>query len=259
MTQAITIPSIAVLEKVVIEGDLAKLTARERVDYYRRVCESVGLNPFTKPFLYITLNGKLTLYATRDCGDQLRRRDGISVSKLNREVTEGMYVVTAEARTPDGRTDSSIGAVPIDNLKGEARANAMMKAETKAKRRVTLSICGLGWLDETETDTTPDAMPVNVDIVTGEIMEPAKVAAAAQRSAANKAPTSGNISLGTLRETATTCGWSDEDTMHWLEDNGYVKDGRWLKGSQAALKVMQQIAEVQQANAEADQKEELPY
>jgi hypothetical protein len=28
-----------------------------------------------------------------------------------------------------------------------------MKAETKAKRRVTLSICGLGFLDETEVET----------------------------------------------------------------------------------------------------------
>jgi hypothetical protein len=31
-------------------------------------------------------------------------------------------------------------------------ANALMKAETKAKRRATLSICGLGMLDETEVE-----------------------------------------------------------------------------------------------------------
>jgi hypothetical protein len=40
-------------------------------------------------------------------------------------------------------------------LKGEARANAELKAVTKAKRRATLSICGLGWLDETEVDDIP--------------------------------------------------------------------------------------------------------
>jgi len=40
---------------------------------------------------------------------------------------------------------------------GEARANLMMKAETKAKRRVTLSICGLGMLDETEVESLPPA------------------------------------------------------------------------------------------------------
>jgi hypothetical protein len=54
---------------------------------------------------------------------------------------------------PNGRQDESIGAVNIAGLKGENRANAMMKAETKAKRRVTLSICGLGLLDETEVET----------------------------------------------------------------------------------------------------------
>jgi hypothetical protein len=44
-----------------------------------------------------------------------------------------------------------------------------MKAETKAKRRVTLSIAGLGWLDETEADAVPGARPVAVDTDTGEI------------------------------------------------------------------------------------------
>ena len=40
-------------------GDLALLTAGERLSYYGKVCESLGLNPLTKPFQYIRLNGKL--------------------------------------------------------------------------------------------------------------------------------------------------------------------------------------------------------
>jgi hypothetical protein len=63
-----------------------------------------------------------------------------------------VLVVTARATMPDGRVDESIGALPIDKLQGEARANALMKCETKAKRRVTLSICGLGMLDESEIE-----------------------------------------------------------------------------------------------------------
>src|SRR5262249_39548261 len=55
------------------------------------------------------------------------------------------------------RTDESIGAVNINGLRGDALANGLMKAETKAKRRGTLSICGLGFLDETETETIPRA------------------------------------------------------------------------------------------------------
>lgn len=148
-----------VIESVVIGGDLEQLKPEQRVAYYKQVCDSLGLNPLTKPFSYIKLNGKLTLYANRDAADQLRKRDRVSVTIVDRAVVDGVYVVTARAALSDGRSDESTGAVFIDKLVGEARANAMMKAETKAKRRVTLSICGLGWLDETEVDTIPDAKP----------------------------------------------------------------------------------------------------
>ncbi len=49
------------LEKVLIKGDLAELSPPQRVQYYTQVCESLGLNPLTKPFDYIVLNNKLTL------------------------------------------------------------------------------------------------------------------------------------------------------------------------------------------------------
>jgi hypothetical protein len=66
-----------------------------------------------------------------------------------------VFIVTAKVRNKDGRTDIAKGAVNIANLKGEALANALMKTETKAKRRATLSICGLGFLDETEVEDIP--------------------------------------------------------------------------------------------------------
>ena len=61
-------------------------------------------------------------------------------------------MVTAQAVDKTGRQDESTGMVDISNLKGQNLANAFMKAETKAKRRVTLSICGLGMLDESEIE-----------------------------------------------------------------------------------------------------------
>lgn len=148
----------ALLEQVLIGGDLSKLKEADRVMYYKQVCESVGLNPLTKPFEYITLNGKLTLYALRACTEQLRQIHGVSITIVEREVVEDCYVVTARATDKAGRQDESIGAVPIKAIVGEARSNAMMKAETKAKRRVTLSICGLGMLDETEVGSIPNAI-----------------------------------------------------------------------------------------------------
>lgn len=172
MTNAITQAATPdeIIEQVVVSGDLAKLTPAQRVNYYNRVCNSMGLNPLTRPFDYITLNGKLTLYAKRDAADQLRKLHGVSVQIVSRERIEDVFTVTAHATMPDGRSDESIGAVTVGNLKGDALANALMKAETKAKRRVTLSIVGLGWLDETEVETIRDARPVTVDTSTGEII-----------------------------------------------------------------------------------------
>lgn len=159
-----------IAEKTLIGGDLSKLSPQERVQYYLRTCESLNLNPLTKPFEYITLNGKLTLYAKRDATDQLRRGNNISIKIISRDRLDGVYIVSAQASTPDGRTDESTGVVAIENLKGDNLANALMKAETKAKRRATLSICGLGMMDETETETTP-ARYVDVNTETGEIIE----------------------------------------------------------------------------------------
>ena len=144
-----------VMEKVVIGGDLAGLNAAQRAEYYGAVCRSLGLNQLTKPFEYLDLNGKLRLYALRDCADQLRRLHGISISIANRERLSDIYIVTARAKDRQGREDESTGAVALGTLKGDALANALMKCETKAKRRVTLSLAGLGWLDETEISTIP--------------------------------------------------------------------------------------------------------
>lgn len=148
------------IEEVLMKGDLKSLSDQERLTYFNRVCESVGLNPLTQPFSYITLNGKLVLYANKSCTDQLRSVHKISIEIVSREKVGDVYVVTARARTPDGRTDESTGAVALGKASGEMLANLYMKAETKAKRRVTLSICGLGLLDESEVDSIPGAQRV---------------------------------------------------------------------------------------------------
>lgn len=155
-SQVITLP--AAIEAALIGGDLKGLTTNERMSLYRSTCESLRLNPLTKPFQYIMLNSKLVLYATANCTDQLRKRDSISIEIVSRETIEDVYVVTARATTPDGRRDEATGAVSISGLKGENKANAMMKAETKAKRRITLSICSMGMSDETEIESIPGAV-----------------------------------------------------------------------------------------------------
>lgn len=154
--------SADLIEKVVVGGDLSKLSSPERLAYYSSVCESVGLNPLTKPFDYLTLNGKMQLYATKNCTDQLRKIHNVSVTELRREIADGVCIVTCVVKDSTGRMDSATGACTVGGLKGDALCNAIMKSETKSKRRATLSICGLSMLDETELETVPAAHPVVV-------------------------------------------------------------------------------------------------
>jgi len=164
-------PSIEGVEDALLDGDLSKLSSQQRVQYLERVCESVGLNPLTKPFRYIRLNGQLTLYATRDAAEQLRKIHSISITSLEESWREDICIVRAYAQDGDGRTDVATGAVDTSGSRGQSLANDIMKAETKAKRRVTLSLAGLGWLDETEISDIPDdaTEAVSVNHETGEI------------------------------------------------------------------------------------------
>lgn len=160
---AVTKPNVldpAIIESLVIGGDLGGLNNQQRVAYYRYRCEQVGLDPSAKPFDVLKLNGKTILYANAGCTQQLCQLHGLSPTVKDKTVLEGVYVVTSHVKGKDGRETENMGAVPVGGLKGDALANAMMKAVTKAHRRTILMHCGLGMLDETEVETMPDARPV---------------------------------------------------------------------------------------------------
>lgn len=165
MSEIVNTVDSSILENVVVNNDLSKLSSAQRFEYLQGLCKSLNLNILSRPFQYIMLNGKLTLYATRDATDQLRKMNEISISVTDRKLYEDVYIVHVKATTPSGRTDEATGAVPLNrNMSPADKANAYMKAETKAKRRATLSICGLGMLDETEIETIRGAVPVDDNI-----------------------------------------------------------------------------------------------
>jgi len=156
------------IEKVLILGDLSSLSPTDRIDYYNRVCRSLALNPLTMPFSYILFReasggpAKLSLYANKSCTEQLRKIHGVSIiPPFRKTIHDSIVTVEVDARDKTGRTDTASGSVPLWTIKdgkrveleGRDLCNADMKCETKAKRRVTLSICGLAFLDESELDT----------------------------------------------------------------------------------------------------------
>lgn len=155
MNQVQNNDELNLVAQVIINGDLSKLSPKQRVDYYNGYCQRLGLDAFTKPFDLLKLNGREILYCTRAGAQQLNKLHNVSHAITSRELNAeaGVYLVTSRACLPDGRCTESIGAVNIGGLKGEAYANAVMKAETKAKRRATLDLLGLGVLDETEVES----------------------------------------------------------------------------------------------------------
>lgn len=157
--------SIGTLEQVLGTGNLAALSPRQRVELMISVCRSRGLNPLTRPFRFLSLQGQVVMYATRDCADQLRKVDGVNIEITDKRVEGDLYVVEVRATDRTGRHDSDLGAVALGKLTGEFRANAILKCVTKAKRRVTLSICGLGLMDESEAENLPGATILDDDVV----------------------------------------------------------------------------------------------
>jgi len=138
------------IESALMDGDLSKLNPEEKLAHYQSVCETIGLNPLTQPFQYITLNGKLKMYALKGATDQLRKIYQIDCQLTKTEYSEDIYIVTCKVTDSKGRTDEDMGFAKVAGLKGDMLGNAILKAVTKSKRRATLSMCGLGMLDEDE-------------------------------------------------------------------------------------------------------------
>lgn len=154
-----------VAESLVVNGDLSLLTPEESTRHYLMVCQRLRLDPTTSPLLRITLNGRSILYPTRGATDQLAAAWGV-----DRNLTEKPHVVDTGAgkiiqascvATWRGRTDESTGSVPVPAHGGEALCNALLKAETKCKRRATLSILGLGMLAEEEVESAQSEARAN--------------------------------------------------------------------------------------------------
>jgi hypothetical protein len=183
------IPLSHKVEQALLLGDLSTLSTEEKLTLYHQTCASLGLNPLTKPFEYLTFQGKLRMYAGKNCAQQLRMIHAVSLCVTARERLEDLYIVTVRATMPDGRQDEDDGAVPISNLKGEALSNAMMKATTKAKNRATLSICGLAMMDASEVDSIPGAV--------GYEETPADTRPAIENTRASHQPASAGVAVAT--------------------------------------------------------------
>lgn len=135
-------------------GDLSRLPGEQRAALYLDTCQSLNLNPRTRPFDWIefydpeTKGKKLTLYPNRSCAEQLRRQHQIRIRIVKEEIVGELFKVVVEGSRPNGVTDEATAYVPLtdkdgNRLRGQRLANAFMKGQTVAKRRLTFSMVGM--------------------------------------------------------------------------------------------------------------------
>jgi len=185
----------------------------------------MGLDPFTKPFDILRLNGKEVLYCTRSGTQQLNKLHKVSHLITSRDTNQeaGVYIVTSKASLPDGRCTESIGAVNIAGLKGEAYANAIMKAETKAKRRATLDLLGLGVLDESEAESIPNATTVALNTMVEAL--PQMEVEAVEVIEEDEQLSIGRLMISIKKaETIAELKGIYDSNKHKIETNKFVKD-----------------------------------
>jgi hypothetical protein len=159
----------AIQESIVLRGDLSGLNEQQKKNYYLFRCRQVGLDPAAKPFDLLKLNGKEILYANAGATQQLCSIHKLSTQITHRERIDDIYVVSVRVTAADGRVSENQGAVSVGNARGDALANAILKATTKAIRRAVLAHCGLGMMDEMEVETIPGAVRAAPIVETQEV------------------------------------------------------------------------------------------
>lgn len=213
------------LYDLVIDGDLNRLNPEQRIQYLTKICEDMGLNPMTRPFGLIKLDGKVTLYALKEASTQLAKRDNVS-TKLGEFIhikERGILMVKVTAMSIDGRETDDVAAVAVgEKLTGEAAANAYMKLATKAKRRAILTHCGLGILDESELDTVRNAEVIRNEPARIEAQKPAPLAVQeAEESAAVVSDSEGDDdgAVPSSVSDSQAFNYNDTNDRQWLIDS----------------------------------------
>ena len=164
-TQTTVIDGSPLLEELLAQAhangqDTRALDKNQRRAVLVELARKLGLNPLSNAVMFLLTNGRETLYVTKQGTDQIA-----AAARLQRETIKGPEVVTIEGRKlvfcqvrathPDGRSEVSTATLALMDP-----VNDLMKCETKAKRRATLSVCGLGLLAEDEIETIPGAQRV---------------------------------------------------------------------------------------------------
>lgn len=165
------VPTDEVLLSLVTTNNWKDLSPAHRLAGMKAKCQALGIDPMTGPFEFIEFKtGTVTLYPTKSCTDQLRMKHGVTVriTESGWDADAKLFFAKAVATDRHGREDEDEAWLDQGGL---TPANARMKVITKVKRRVTLSICGLGAIADIadEFDDSSTGVRIHANQATGAI------------------------------------------------------------------------------------------
>jgi len=108
-------------------------------------------------------------YASRQTTVELAANRGVSTQQMKEYVDDQEARYTYRAILGDsGRFAEAVGSCALighngNPLAATQRSNKIMHAETKAKRRATLEVCGLAFIDEAEVESIEGAVMLNIE------------------------------------------------------------------------------------------------
>lgn len=127
----------------------------EQLEAYRaQIAEILKIDALMLDFIWMDdpesgLKNRV-LYAKRGAAEILRQQRGINITSLVPHESNGWLMFTATGVDNTKRQEMAVGAAFLEGHKAEKRAHAVMTAQTRAVRRLTLQFVGGGVLDETE-------------------------------------------------------------------------------------------------------------
>jgi len=138
--------------------DLESLNEAQRQDYVKAICKHLGV-PDNLNLIALTYvddaegPSRLVAYAKRGATENVRNGLQINIESLTHQMIGGSIVFTAVAKSDKtGRREIATGSKWIEGLQGTQLDDAIMTAQTRALRRVTLQFIGAGVLDESEVN-----------------------------------------------------------------------------------------------------------
>ena len=207
------------------------LSDEQKAEYVNYLCSKVGIDPTFRPIDIIATKNGLKPYLNKGAGEIIRDTRKISIDDMQIKEVNNMWVATCRVKSLDGRIDTDVGVCPKTGTQKSPMApnDSLMKAVTKAKRRATLSMCGLGAIIEethpTEYNGEPEQQECRSQILLEDEPSTKNYFAAVIKS---KIDTKGlelpKEVLSSLCEQAKILAHSDkiEDAAKWLQDNGKI-------------------------------------